>query len=453
MRILFVAILSCAFLASSAQGLSLNLSGVLPNLLKETSGLAITPASKLWSHNDSGNAPELYEISSGGSLLRTLYIDNAQNTDWEDLTTDDQGRIYIGDFGNNNNNRQDLKIYRIPNPDQLTTDTVSPAVISFSFEDQKAFPPPASEANFDCEAFFWHDDSLFLFTKNRSNPFNGYCRMYRMPADTGTHVATLVDSFFTGLGLKEFYWISAADISADGKRMVLLGYDKLWLFHCYEGNDFLGGGVREMPLGRFTQKEAIAFLGEKELFITDEEYPLIGGKNLYKTDLGIWADSLRLSLGDTLRATGASLDLDAGYAGGSYLWSNGDTTRITQLTTEGSYALQMKLNGCIARDSVYVMFPTGLENEVKKDAFQLSVSPNPFQDYTDIICVLPKPGTVRIQLYDSTGRKVAAFTYPQEAAGTQKYRLSRHILSLSPGQYLLVVTHNDQKVEKKIIKN
>lgn len=450
MRILFSLLFIAASLSGFSQGLSLNLSGVLPGTLSETSGLAITPAGKLWSHNDSGNDPNIYQISSGGSILRTLHIDNAQNVDWEDLASDDQGQIYIGDFGNNSNNRQDLKIYRIGNPDMLSGDTTSAEVISFQYANQGMFPPDPSEWNFDCEAFFWHNDSLYLFTKNRTNPFNGYTNMYRIPADTGNHTAVLVDSFFTGLGLKEQYWIGAADISPDGKRMVLLGYDKLWLFHCYAGSHFFKGGVREMSLGGLSQKEAVAFLNQSELFITDEEF-FISGKNLYKTDLHPWSDSLNLSLGDTIRSSANIEILDAGYPGGKYLWNTGDTTQTIDITQNGNYVLNMELNGCKAQDSVFVTVTVGLD-EMKKPAFPLTVSPNPFTDYTDIQCDLPVAGTVRIELFDTTGQTVAAFTYPQEAAGPQRYRLSRHVLSLSPGQYVLVVSQGEKRVEKMIVK-
>ena len=34
-----------------------------------------------------------------------------KNVDWEDLTQDDKGYIYIADTGNNNNKRRELDIY------------------------------------------------------------------------------------------------------------------------------------------------------------------------------------------------------------------------------------------------------------------------------------------------------------------------------------------------------
>jgi sugar lactone lactonase YvrE len=35
------------------------------------------------------------------------------NIDWEDITKDKDGNLYVGDFGNNDNERKDLCIYKI----------------------------------------------------------------------------------------------------------------------------------------------------------------------------------------------------------------------------------------------------------------------------------------------------------------------------------------------------
>jgi sugar lactone lactonase YvrE len=36
-------------------------------------------------------------------------VENAENNDWEDITKDIHGNIYVGDFGNNDN---DSRIFR-----------------------------------------------------------------------------------------------------------------------------------------------------------------------------------------------------------------------------------------------------------------------------------------------------------------------------------------------------
>ena len=83
----------------------------LPQTVKETSGLLVVDG-KIITHNDSGDAANLYELDSvTGNLLRTINITNATNVDWEDIALDDT-HIYVADIGNNNGNRTDLTIYK-----------------------------------------------------------------------------------------------------------------------------------------------------------------------------------------------------------------------------------------------------------------------------------------------------------------------------------------------------
>ncbi len=87
-------------------------------------------------HNDSGGEPKLYEVDTlTGNVTREVLIQNATNKDWEDICHDET-YIYIGDFGNNNNYRTDLKIYRITIEDYLNRDTVEADVIAFNYQDQ-----------------------------------------------------------------------------------------------------------------------------------------------------------------------------------------------------------------------------------------------------------------------------------------------------------------------------
>ena len=66
--------------------------GVLPDELRESSGLAIsrTQPGVLWSHNDSGDGPNLYAVDISGKLLAQYRVDNALARDWEDIST---GRV------------------------------------------------------------------------------------------------------------------------------------------------------------------------------------------------------------------------------------------------------------------------------------------------------------------------------------------------------------------------
>lgn len=61
--------------------IGLTISGQLPAILYESSGLAITAPGKFWSHNDAGHKNELYCVSPTGQLLRTITISNVIDID------------------------------------------------------------------------------------------------------------------------------------------------------------------------------------------------------------------------------------------------------------------------------------------------------------------------------------------------------------------------------------
>ncbi len=83
----------------------------LPDIHSEASGLFIEAPDKLWWHNESGGEPTLCLTDCHGQLLDSLRTEGAVHRDWEDVTLDPNGNWYLGDFGNNRNNRQDLTIY------------------------------------------------------------------------------------------------------------------------------------------------------------------------------------------------------------------------------------------------------------------------------------------------------------------------------------------------------
>jgi hypothetical protein len=56
----------------------------------------------LWVIEDS-NANKIYGLNPKGKLEKSITIQNAENIDWEEITKDKEGNLYIGDFGNNEN--------------------------------------------------------------------------------------------------------------------------------------------------------------------------------------------------------------------------------------------------------------------------------------------------------------------------------------------------------------
>ena len=258
----------------------------LPEKVSETSGIELTGKNEIWTLNDSGGEAELYLCDTLGNLRRTVKINGAENHDWEDLAQDDAGNFYIGDMGNNNNDRDNLRIYKIPNPGATDAESVDAEKIKFTYDDQTEFPPGDDQLNYDCEAVIWFNRHLYLFTKSRTLPIK--TNVYRLPDQAGEYVARKIGSFASG-GTSTVetdlysYWITSADISPDGSRLALLSHDRVWVFDNFTGDDFFGGNYKVFNLEFSTQKESICFIDNRSLYISDEYWSVFDtGRNLYR---------------------------------------------------------------------------------------------------------------------------------------------------------------------------
>jgi hypothetical protein len=230
--------------------------GELPAALNESSGLAQgSSKNTYWTHNDSGNAAELYLVNKKGELEETLTLSNLKNDDWEDLAQDNKGNLYIADVGNNAHDRRDLKIYKIRPDSPQTYET-----ISLRYADQQAFPSPVR--NFDCEAVAWHGGKLYLFSKNWSQT-NHTVKLYALPDKAGEYTLWPQDS----TQIKTM--VTGADVSPDGRTLALMTYGKVVLY------DISGGVNFNKPLDCIKtahgQTEAILFVNNTDFVFTNEK--------------------------------------------------------------------------------------------------------------------------------------------------------------------------------------
>ncbi len=226
----------------------------IPSEINESSGLALAGSGEFWTHEDGGGRAALFKFDLDKGLLKTLEFENLRNTDWEDLAQDTAGNIYIGDFGNNFNDRKNLRIYKY-NPYQEILDT-----IAFHFADQDSFPPPKGEMNFDTEAFFWSKGRLHLFSKNRGEKC---VKHYILPDQPGVHEALPIQEIY----LKAM--ITAADISPDGSSVALLGYGKIYLFKMSKDGLLLNPD-RCINFARGGQSEALVYFNDDDMLISNE---------------------------------------------------------------------------------------------------------------------------------------------------------------------------------------
>jgi hypothetical protein len=233
--------------------------GHLPAVVNESSGLSkVEGKETFWTHNDGGGKPEIYEVDLKGNLVSSCELRGIQNVDWEDLSRDSTGNLLIGDFGNNGNDRRDLRMYRINLQDPARS-----GLIQFRYGNQTEFPPARRRDRiFDCEAFFAHGDSLYLFSKNRGSDLR--VRMYALPNQPGNYV--LEPKTSTRIEQQ----VTAADVAPDGKTFALLTYGKVLFYAIENGRITFDHPLYCLKLAR-RQTEGLAFVNNTDLLISNEQ--------------------------------------------------------------------------------------------------------------------------------------------------------------------------------------
>jgi len=229
----------------------------LDSRIPESSGLARASDTTFWTHGDSGAPNSLYLFNLKGELLQTVPLP-LPNQDWEDIAEDGQGNLYIGDVGNNLNNRRNLQVYKVSSETHTAADT-----IRFRYADQAAFPPSPRQRHYDLEGFFYHRDSLSLFTKSRALR-KTVTRRYTLPATGGTYTLAPQEE------LRVKSPVTAAAMAPAQDQFALLGYGRLYLFAMADGLVNFSGKRSCLPIGKTGQAEALLYLSPTQLLITNE---------------------------------------------------------------------------------------------------------------------------------------------------------------------------------------
>ncbi|MBK6966718.1 MAG: hypothetical protein IPH20_23180 [Bacteroidales bacterium] len=256
---------SCTYNSTSVSSTaSFNLAAALD----ETSGL-IRWNNQVWTHNDSQDI-NIYALDTlNGSIVQTQPLSGVVNTDWEEISQDDD-YLYIGDFGNNGNgNRTDLKILKISKSSVLAGSPVT-ETINFSYSNQVNFNPTGgNNTDFDCEAFIVSADSIFLFTKQW---VSNQTSVYSLSKTPGTHIANLKTTYnVQGL-------ITGSTSVLQENLIVLSGYSStlqpfVYLLYDYNGTNFFSGNKRKIGLNlAFHQVEGIATNNGLKYYISNEYF-------------------------------------------------------------------------------------------------------------------------------------------------------------------------------------
>jgi hypothetical protein len=245
------------------------LSEIKEKKLSEVSGLAssIRNPGLLWAHNDRGNRPEVFLIDDKCDIKRIVVLDGIKNRDWEDIAVgpgpdSTKSYVYVGDIGDNDGVHELKYVYRfeepLDGPDEDKETITDFETIVFRLPNSRKM---------DSEALFIDaaTKDLYIITK-REKPVHVYQIKYSNSlSDTVTaeETATL-----------PLYEIVAADLSANGKDLIMKTYS-----HIYYWNNSAGKPITEMlketpvevPYHPEPQGESLAWARDNSGFFTLSE--------------------------------------------------------------------------------------------------------------------------------------------------------------------------------------
>jgi hypothetical protein len=263
----------------------------LPEALNEVSGIEQISKDLYVSINDSGDEPYLYVFNSSGEIVHRVYVSGAKNIDWEDITYDGN-YLYIGDIGNNRNQRKDIAIYRIDIDTTIKMgyegndsgirlkDTVEALRYSFQYPDQKEYPPQASQMNFDSEALAYDKGNLLILSKDRSKPYKGVCKIYEGEFLEDKLNVKLIQQ----IKLKGLSWLTGSVTGCDYSNGMLyvLTYKRVYVYK--RVNDQFNFLLKK-NLGRLQQWEGVCLDSNNLIRVVAEKSRL--GKQKLRT-INIW---------------------------------------------------------------------------------------------------------------------------------------------------------------------
>lgn len=199
-------------------GQKLEKTASLPLNLEEASGMTFIKNIGLFILEDS-KKPFIYKVDEKtGKILQVLKIENAKFKDKESLTAD-ENYLYVGDIGDNEGKRKYLQIIKIPISQlrsELDTIILNGEQLKIYFDKKEKYTKKKDNV-YDFEAMIAHQDSIFLFSKQRKD------KRSRCFVVANNQKEQRANYLFT---IKADGLITGATLSLDKKNLILIGYQR-----------------------------------------------------------------------------------------------------------------------------------------------------------------------------------------------------------------------------------
>jgi hypothetical protein len=174
----------------------------------------------IWVVEDSGNGGQVHAVNDAGKLLATYSIGGAA-IDMEDLSVGPgpggAQYLYIADIGDNTGSRPSVAIYRAPEPDVA----FDQAAISAPLPMLEPLPFKYPDGPYNAEALIVDPatQDLYIITKDGFAKPNTIYRMAAPHQPATLRTVEPLGATYGGPGTD--LSVSAADISADGKHILV----------------------------------------------------------------------------------------------------------------------------------------------------------------------------------------------------------------------------------------
>lgn len=242
--------------------------GATPDALLELSGLVASRkhAGIYWSHNDSGQAFELFAIREDGTIAAQIPLTGAQNIDIEDIALGPCGAdtcIFLGDIGDNREVRTNVALYRLKEPEALSNAPLAVEVQSFSYTD--------GAHNAESLIVDPSTGTPYVITKGAGS-LGG---VYKVQGSSAANIGTIKapnnsDQVST-----------AADVHRDSTRVLIRTYGHLWELRGTSLEQALSATPVEVPAASQIQSEAVAYTSDGRGYLVGSEG---AGEGIYRVD-------------------------------------------------------------------------------------------------------------------------------------------------------------------------